>query len=363
MPNLITIFIPTYNRLNLLQRAVTSVLNQRIPVTLHILDNASNDGTQHYLRKLQESYSNIHLTLRQTNLGSFTNFQEGFNSVKTKYLIPLADDDELVDGFLAKALEIAEQDPSLAAVIFFTEVRRHNKKVDEYTKPSGLLGKQNPKDHIKQFLQQGHYVSWSSILWRSSTIKDIDIEKVFKEFGPASDVWFQFANFSRYPVYITNDPGSVFHMHGNQTTATLSLNPILLSQIGKVINNVNQTLITGKLFSEQDTDILMRGYSLWWNKDLCSKPIHSKITPELLFEMLTIYLNDFYPFAGFVGCPLTPLFSELSKSVSNFTHQSAEKSSFIRKLIKQFIPPILLTVFRRLREMLLPHVALAFTKY
>jgi hypothetical protein len=56
-------------------------------------------------------------TVWSDNAGALRSFEDGFNSVRTPYLIPLAADDELMPGFIPRALAIPEQAASPGAVI------------------------------------------------------------------------------------------------------------------------------------------------------------------------------------------------------------------------------------------------------
>ena len=47
----ISVIIPTFNRLNYLERAIKSVLNQTISVDeIIVVDDGSNDGTSEFIR-------------------------------------------------------------------------------------------------------------------------------------------------------------------------------------------------------------------------------------------------------------------------------------------------------------------------
>ena len=55
MENLVTVYIPTKNRLQLLRRAVNSVLSQtHRQIELIVVSDGSDDGTCEYVSALQE---------------------------------------------------------------------------------------------------------------------------------------------------------------------------------------------------------------------------------------------------------------------------------------------------------------------
>ena len=93
---LLTIAIPTYNRKNMLKRALDSIVNQLNPrVEILVSDNASNDGTDDMMA---ESYPMIRYIRNKTNMGSDKNFLQCYRKAKGKYVILLGSDDRLADG-------------------------------------------------------------------------------------------------------------------------------------------------------------------------------------------------------------------------------------------------------------------------
>jgi hypothetical protein len=57
----VAVFIPTYDRIELLKRSVESVLSQGVPLRLHILDNGSPDGASHWPRDIKATDSRVKL--------------------------------------------------------------------------------------------------------------------------------------------------------------------------------------------------------------------------------------------------------------------------------------------------------------
>ncbi|MEO0757273.1 MAG: glycosyltransferase family 2 protein [Cyanobacteria bacterium J06648_16] len=85
-----SIVITTYNRLELLKRAINSALAQTVPCEVVVADNASTDGTEEYVRNLGDK---VTYQRNATN----TNHSGAVNSgveVATKDWIKLVDDDD-----------------------------------------------------------------------------------------------------------------------------------------------------------------------------------------------------------------------------------------------------------------------------
>ena len=244
---LVTVFIPTYNRISLLKRAISSVLDCGIPVHLHVLDNCSTDGTRSWLDQLSsDSNVNIEITSHYTNIGPIANFAAGFKSVRTPYFIPLADDDELIPGFLSTALEIVNKNPSLVAVIGNCGYKKDNKWESIHWNKNRSTGYLEPQIHIVEFFKFGHYVSWSSCLWNSEIIQKGNYFEKSAVFGLPSDVYFQFSAFLRHPVYLHPVPAVTFNYTENQSSSTIGLFSKSFKDIGELLRQINIDLTNSK---------------------------------------------------------------------------------------------------------------------
>ncbi len=222
--NAITIVIPTYNRRAKLQLAVESVLAEtRVPLAIHIFDNASTDGTQDYVRAAAALDSRISYFRNETNIGSVPNYALALGSVTSEYYIPLADDDWLLPDFIFDAYEILERHGQAGAAVFVTEARDAGGTVQAtYPLHPGQIhfGYLEPTAHLRDWMVYGHY-SWSSILWRSSTL--VAVGHPYLHVGLPSDVDFQAQIFCRFPVFLVNRPGAVFNLHPEQACGQYNL--------------------------------------------------------------------------------------------------------------------------------------------
>ena len=101
--NNITIAIPTYNRLRLLQEALKSVEQQTDSnFNLLIVDNYSDDGTTDFLKEFQRTTNviNLEIFLNDHNIGLVKNINKCFKLATTKFVTILSDDDFLEDNFI-----------------------------------------------------------------------------------------------------------------------------------------------------------------------------------------------------------------------------------------------------------------------
>ena len=166
MSNLVSVIIPVFNRFNLVEKSIESVLNQNYSeFEIIIVDDQSIEGVF--------SYSNEKVTIYRLNENSGPGFcrQFGFEKSKGKYVLFLDSDDILKPDFLQKSIEKHDE---LNNSISFTYVHSGilgsnltwNNTDKEYTNifPTLLKGRQWPTSALlwnKEFLPNwNYYRSW-----------------------------------------------------------------------------------------------------------------------------------------------------------------------------------------------------------
>ena len=95
-----SIVITTYNRLNLLKRAIDSALDQTIPCEVIVVDDCSTDGTQAYVQERCEALANagdkrLIYHRNSENLGHSKSVNVGVELATGYWIKPLDDDDYL----------------------------------------------------------------------------------------------------------------------------------------------------------------------------------------------------------------------------------------------------------------------------
>jgi len=110
-PPLLTVVIPSFQRCNLLRRAVSS-LNQSgcEEIVVLISDNASSDGTEEYVRSLNHPFR-LQYIRNAENIGLLKNLFQASLAVSTPYQLWLTDDDYLFEGSLRKVLNAIKLNP------------------------------------------------------------------------------------------------------------------------------------------------------------------------------------------------------------------------------------------------------------
>jgi glycosyltransferase involved in cell wall biosynthesis len=91
---ILTISIPTYNRLDLLRQTLDRLLPQLTDeVEVVVCDNCSPDGTADFVRSLHEAGKRISLTRHPANIGPDRNMISCFDQGSGQYVWTLCDDD------------------------------------------------------------------------------------------------------------------------------------------------------------------------------------------------------------------------------------------------------------------------------
>ena len=131
MQPLITVYMPTANRLGLLKRAVASVFAQTYQnIELIIVDDASTDETWQYLSELQASHENVRCFRQEKSQGACAARNIAINNASGQYITGIDDDDEFLPERLA--LLQAAYEPQYAFVChgFIWHFGNKSKEVD-----------------------------------------------------------------------------------------------------------------------------------------------------------------------------------------------------------------------------------------
>jgi glycosyltransferase involved in cell wall biosynthesis len=111
----VTVFIPTFNRSELLRQAIESVLAQTYrDFRLEISDNASTDDTP----SVVESFADARIVyVRQPeNIGLLGNHNQILNRVASEYSLIVPDDDIIYPELLEKAIRILDENPRVGVI-------------------------------------------------------------------------------------------------------------------------------------------------------------------------------------------------------------------------------------------------------
>ena len=105
--HLISVVIPTFNRKQMLARAVDSVLAQSYPkIEIIIINDCSTDGTSEYLAALSDAHANVRVIHNETHKDPGYSRRLGYLASSGEYIIFMDDDDYYFDDdFFRKAVQ------------------------------------------------------------------------------------------------------------------------------------------------------------------------------------------------------------------------------------------------------------------
>lgn len=134
---LVTIIVPTYNRRELVQETIDSVLAQDYPrVELLVLDDGSTDGTPEVLERYAAEHPDRFRWDLHENMGQARTLNRGFEMMRGEYVGYLSSDDVLVPSALRQLAAALESDPeAVVAYPAFTVIDDAGEVVTTMTPP------------------------------------------------------------------------------------------------------------------------------------------------------------------------------------------------------------------------------------
>lgn len=103
-----SIVITTYNRLELLKRAIASSLDQTVPCEVVVVDNASSDGTEAYVQSLGDQ---VVYRRNPENLKHSGSVNAGVEVASGDWIKFLDDDDYLANNCIERMMTVIDQHP------------------------------------------------------------------------------------------------------------------------------------------------------------------------------------------------------------------------------------------------------------
>jgi glycosyltransferase involved in cell wall biosynthesis len=115
---LVTVAIPTYQRPQLLKRALDSLLEQDYEnFEVLISDNGTEgDTVENVVSEYKNRFLNLTFYKQKENIGAFKNFFFLLDRAKGDYFMWLADDDEISLGYISNLSEMLTKNPDASAV-------------------------------------------------------------------------------------------------------------------------------------------------------------------------------------------------------------------------------------------------------
>jgi glycosyltransferase involved in cell wall biosynthesis len=217
---LVTVFIPTYKRPELLSRAMESVLNQTYAsLRLCIYDNASGDETASVVARYAKKDPRVKYHCHEKNIGHAANFDYGLMHVDTPFFLTLSDDDVIFPDCIETLMEGFTRYPDAMCSIGSSLDVSSRYVPDGYIERVPLLlwpreGYYAPSESLLYMLQ--YYPNWASALFRREVIDRVGgicCDNVTIDY----DYMMRVA--ARCPIVVSRDPCAIFLMHSSSQSS------------------------------------------------------------------------------------------------------------------------------------------------
>ncbi|WP_414614527.1 glycosyltransferase family 2 protein [Stenotrophomonas geniculata] len=125
MSSLVSIYIPTFNRLEMLQRAIHSVCSQTYDhLEVLVVDDCSSDGTRAYLEHLPEQDARIRVFLKDANSGACASRNIALRNCRGVFATGLDDDDYVLPSHVQELIDCyqSKERAGLSDVVVFPQM-------------------------------------------------------------------------------------------------------------------------------------------------------------------------------------------------------------------------------------------------
>lgn len=123
---LVSIGIPTYNRMELLKRSIKSALIQEYEnIEVIVSDNASTDETRNVCLSFRDKDVRLKYFRQQKNVGPNANFDAVLKEASGQYFMWLGDDDWIDASYVSSCVQQFASDPTMALVSGVPRYYRH----------------------------------------------------------------------------------------------------------------------------------------------------------------------------------------------------------------------------------------------
>ena len=238
----VTIVIPTFNRSELVQKAIESSLNQTYPCEIIVCDHGSTDNTPAVMKR----YKNKILYIRkEKDLGPYFCWLDGILHANTDFIHLQFDDDWIDETYIERCMELMQDEVGLviaeANVHWESSVSNNIFNFKKRFKTSGIFSSQK----LEKLLLRGTMCTPAASLFRKKDMLDalyqgnLPVSKYNGYHGVGPDLFFTLLVILRYKkVGIITDALVGLCAHDGSITIDASKNPQKQLQIQNAYRNV-----------------------------------------------------------------------------------------------------------------------------
>jgi glycosyltransferase involved in cell wall biosynthesis len=152
MTHLVTIAIPTYNRPQMLRRALAAVAAQTYPHLDVIVADNHSAGTEaaQVVGEFTAVIPNLRYVRHERNIGAIENFFYLLSVAHGEYFMWLADDDEVSPNYVAALSELLDRDPGAASAAGHWQLMRSES--DGQLMPTSAFPQRSALQRVLRFI-------------------------------------------------------------------------------------------------------------------------------------------------------------------------------------------------------------------
>lgn len=208
---MVTIMVATYNRANLIRKAIESAQKQSFKDwELLVLDDCSTDGTEKLVQEIVAADPRVRYIKQPQNVGIARNRNTCLEQARGAYIAPLDSDDIWIDDEkLAKQVAFLEANPDCALV--GTNVYL----IDQNGDRTGLFSYETDDAKIREKMLLRNQFAQSSVLYRLSAAREAGGYDGTYAIVDDYDLWLRMGlahRFANLPDYTTDyrvHPGGI----------------------------------------------------------------------------------------------------------------------------------------------------------
>jgi len=210
----VSVIIPTYNRANLLPRAINSVLSQTFQdFELIVVDDASIDNTKEVVENFQKKDKRIRYIQRKNSGGGPTKaINAGLKVAQGEYISFLEDDDEWLPEKTEKQLELFRKSKKKNLGFVGCNVLI----IDEKLKTTKTYNLPKYKDNVflkKLLVGSKFFFNFSILIVKKEVVSEVGFLDENLKIAADQDIYLRIAQ--KYSFDFVPVPLIKFHIHGS----------------------------------------------------------------------------------------------------------------------------------------------------
>lgn len=191
----IDIVVPCHNYGRYLEQCVRSVLDQSLrDVRVLIIDDASSDDSLLIAEELADADQRVSMIAHRWNQGHIRTYNEGIDWIDSDYFLLLSADDVLVQGALARALAVMDENPDVGLTYGDCAVWQEGSPFPAIQPPDSYVWSR--EDIVSQMCLTGiNFVPTPTAIARTSSQKAIGGYRPSLPHAGDMEMWLRFAGY------------------------------------------------------------------------------------------------------------------------------------------------------------------------